>query len=83
MIPCDKPIPGASFVCENESNSGVLNLKKVAISRSNREYPSKTINIESSCLHIVNSLSENYYNMEKVCDGINFGVFRLPSFGIH
>ncbi len=79
-IPCDKAIAGASFICELQSNYGTSRLKKRTIFRANRDCPSKTINIESSCLHVVNVLSEIPYNVEKVCTDIDLSVFSLPVF---
>ncbi len=80
MVPCDQAIPGASFVCENQNNSDIPGSKTRTIFRANRECPSKTLTIESSCLHIVNFLHRADYNLEKVCGRFNLSVFHLPSF---
>ncbi len=58
MVPCGKTIPGASFVCEiKTNNSEQLMNRERSIFRASRECPRKKINVEFSCLHIINSLS--------------------------
>ncbi len=80
MVPCDQAIPGASFVCETKNNSDTMRLKKTGIVRATWECPSKTINIDASCLHVVNYLSGNEDNVEKACARIEMSVFHLPHF---
>ena len=82
MVPCDQAIPGASFVCESKTISDKPALKR-GIFRAILECPRNSINIQSSCLHIVNSLSGNDDNLERVCGGMNLSVFRLPYFFIY
>ncbi len=80
MVPCDRAIPAASFVCESRRTDGKLRLRSKTIFRSNRECPSETINIGSSCLHVVNTLSRNEVNVEKICGRLSLSVFNLPTF---
>ncbi len=79
MVPCDQPIVGASFICESKIKSREPELIKRTISRANVECPWKTINIGSSCLHVVNLLSRNNYDEFKICGEIDFKVFLLPN----
>ncbi len=80
MIPCDQPMEGASFVCESQTNSSQLELKKRTLLMEYKECPWKTINIETSCLRVVNSLSGMDYNEGKICAKMDFNVFVFPSF---
>ncbi len=79
MVPCGKAVPGASFICEisSHTNKGMLGTREKNILRANRECPRKSINVESSCLHIVNFISGSY-NGEMACDKMGLNVFALP-----
>ncbi len=80
MVPCDRAIPAASFVCESRRTDGKLRLRSRTIFRSNRECPSETINIGSSCLHVVNTLSRKEVYVEKICGRLSLSAFNLPTF---
>ncbi len=82
MVPCNKTIPGASFVCEIKINSNktMLKTRERSIFRANRECPRKTINVGFSCLHIINSLSGTDYMGEVACGEIGLDMFLLPPF---
>ncbi len=79
MVACDQPIPGATFVCESKINSTRLGLKNKTIVKANMECPWKTINILSTCPHVVNVLSRDHYNEQNICYEMDFNVFLLPS----
>ncbi len=82
IVPCDQAIHGATFVCESKSNSDKFRLKKRAsiFRRAHKECPSTTINVGSSCLHVVNILPRTDSKVERVCGEINKSVFRFPPF---
>ncbi len=82
MVPCEKAIPGAAFVCEMKTNNNKTTLKNRErnIFRNEKECPRKTINVGSSCLHIMNSLSGTDYMGEIACGKSGLDIFLLPPF---
>ncbi len=82
MVPCGEAIRGASFICEIKINTNktVLETRKRTIFRANRECPRKSINVGSSCLHIINSMSGTGYRDKMVCGKNDLKIFPLPHF---
>ena len=82
VIPCNEAIPYASFICESKinSNRSILENKARFTVRAHTECPKETINLESSCLYVVNYISRNGYNMKDTCTRLGLSAFFLPSF---
>ena len=80
IIPCDQPIANVSFVCESKISSSLFGSQNRTIFRDNMECPRKTINIQSSCLHIAISRFINEHTEGRMCGEIGFNIFPLPSF---
>ena len=80
MVPCAKAVQGASFVCELKINTSktTLETRVRTICRANRECPEKSINVGSSCLHIINSIPDTDYMRKTVCGNNDLKMFLLP-----
>ncbi len=82
MVPCGKAIQSASFVCEIGINKTkiILETRERTIFKASKECPRKSINVGSSCLHIINSISATDYMSKMICGNNDLKMFLLPQF---
>ncbi len=78
-IPCQQALPRANFICESKIKPIHINVKRTLF-RAERECPRKSINFQSSCLHIVNYVYKQNDIIDQVCFAQGMSVFHLPFF---